>query len=235
MIDQIPAGSTFVDAVVNNPDSTREFCAPPNLCYLGTLRGGSVATVHLTLRVDDVFEGSELTNAAAVTGDQPDSRPANNVDDATVIVFDSPIGSGDTPDAPSVPEEPTAITLINFMALPDIDSDTQRIVLRWTTGSELNTWGFHLLRGTSTDRNQAMLITPNTIVSKLGSDTGYPAAASYEFVDSTIETGVLYYYWLAEVEVDGNTEEFGPVSAQIGYGVRGEAQRGILYLPIINR
>ena len=241
VIDQVPSGSTFVSSTVDNPDSIVEFCAPPNLCYLGTLHPSSVATMHLTLRVDEPYEDADLTNAAAVTGDQPDQHPENNVDSATVIVFDSPNGANETPKVPEVPEEPTVITLLNFLAtpatVPDNASDVNSISLRWTTGAELNTWGFDLWRSESADRTLATRITPATIVSQNGSDSGYPAAASYEYMDTGITIGILYYYWLAEVEVDGNTNEYGPVSARVGSEAQGasDTDTNMLYLPIVNR
>lgn len=39
---------------------------------------------------------------------------------------------------------------------------------------------------------------------------GPTIGASYEWIDNNVSDGVLYYYWLEEVEQDGDTELWGP-------------------------
>ena len=46
-----------------------------------------------------------------------------------------------------------------------------------------------------------------------GKAMGSPAGAQYQFADRSVETGVLYYYWLESVGVDGAVTRLGPESA----------------------
>jgi hypothetical protein len=100
---------------------------------------------------------------------------------------------------------PTAITLRGFSA----ERGPAGVTVRWETGSELNSAGFHLLRAPGSDRAAAVRITPRLILA-----TGGPAqGAAYSWVDSGAEPGQNYSYWLQETETDGRVNEYGPVAA----------------------
>ncbi|HEX9371099.1 MAG TPA: hypothetical protein VF897_08835, partial [Roseiflexaceae bacterium] len=74
-----------------------------------------------------------------------------------------------------------------------------------------NTWGFHLYRSTDGIRDHAIRITPELILGR-----GRGQGASYSWDDTTAEAGVTYSYWLQEVELNGHTNEYGPVRAATG-------------------
>jgi hypothetical protein len=97
---------------------------------------------------------------------------------------------------------PTAITLTSFTATWQGD----QVVVRWATGAEWRTWGFQLYRSTDGTRANAVLVTPQLIPAR-GSNSG----ASYTWVDTNVQSGSHYTYWLVETEVDGTTQEYGPV------------------------
>jgi hypothetical protein len=111
-------------------------------------------------------------------------------------------------DQASVPIGPTAITLKLFEA----KWLSSTVLIRWETGSEENTFGFLLYRSESPDRSTAVRITQDAIPAQVGNGGG----ASYAYEDETVSTGnspnKVYYYWLQEVETDGDTTDYGPVS-----------------------
>ncbi len=96
--------------------------------------------------------------------------------------------------------KPTAVELISFSV------SGQRV--QWTTGAELNTFGFALYRSSTGNRSDAVLASAEMIAAK-GNNT------SYEFVDTTTDAGTAYSYWLAEVDTTGATVEYGPVKTEV--------------------
>jgi hypothetical protein len=102
-------------------------------------------------------------------------------------------------------DHPTAIALASFTATRAGD----RIVVRWLTTAELNTWGFDLYRSADGQRASAERVTPALIPAQ-GRGRG---GASYSWADVKVEDGVTYTYWLVETETNGATNEYGPATA----------------------
>ncbi|HUT02278.1 MAG TPA: hypothetical protein VM163_00090 [bacterium] len=101
----------------------------------------------------------------------------------------------------------TYITLDSFEATARDDGS---ILLRWKTGTELGTAGFHLYRSDSPDFQSFEKITP-----KLIDATGtLEAGGEYVVLDRSASPGVLYYYFLVEIDVNGKMSAFGPVQAR---------------------
>ncbi|WP_165774607.1 SdrD B-like domain-containing protein [Candidatus Viridilinea mediisalina] len=103
---------------------------------------------------------------------------------------------------------PTAIALIQFTATAQGDS----VLLRWATADERDTWAFHLWRSADGNRANAERITPQRILARGGPQLG----ASYSWVDSSATQGVRYSYWLEEIETNGRTNEYGPITVTSG-------------------
>ncbi len=101
----------------------------------------------------------------------------------------------------SVDIVPTAVELLSFTATP-VEGGVE---VRWVTGREVGSWGFHLWRAASPDRSQAQVITPSLILAR-----GQGSGATYTYLDSQPLEGTAYY-WLQEIELDGSTNEYGPV------------------------
>jgi hypothetical protein len=96
---------------------------------------------------------------------------------------------------------PTVVKLTSFTAL----QQAQGLLLRWTTGLELETLGFHLYRSLEGRREGALRVTPRLIPAH-----GQSGGASYTWLDTTVEPGRRYTYWLAETELSGSKREYGP-------------------------
>jgi archaellin len=102
------------------------------------------------------------------------------------------------------PLSPTEVELLSFEAQPRDGA----VALTWETGSEIDNLGFHLYRSQNEDGPYER-ITSRPIPG-LGSS---PAGAEYEYVDSGLTNGVMYFYQLEDIETTGRTERHGPVSA----------------------
>ncbi len=102
---------------------------------------------------------------------------------------------------------PTAVELLDFSAT----GKKNAVLLSWETVSELNTIGFNLYRSKSRDGYRKLL--NSELISSLASP-GSLSGAVYTYKDKTAKPGVVYYYWLEEVDVYGRTELYGPEKAK---------------------
>ncbi len=81
-----------------------------------------------------------------------------------------------------------------------------RILIQWTTASEVNTAGFNLYRsqdseGPYTKINAQLIPASNDAL------TG----AKYEYEDTDVVYGRTYYYQLEDVELSGTSTRHGPI------------------------
>jgi len=97
---------------------------------------------------------------------------------------------------------PDAITLESFSAHPE----NSNINLSWSTGTEMDNLGFYIVRSESTD-NGFMLLNEEIILAKGDAYSGY----SYSYIDTHVNPGHVYYYWLADLDIHGEYTIHGPV------------------------
>ncbi len=102
---------------------------------------------------------------------------------------------------------PTAVKLLDFSAM----AKKNAVLLTWETASELNTIGFNLYRSKSRDGNRKLL--NSELIPSLATPGGLTGAV-YSYKDRTAKPGVVYFYWLEELDVYGRTELFGPEKAK---------------------
>lgn len=99
---------------------------------------------------------------------------------------------------------PTIIQLSSFDAV----AGSGKIILEWTTESEIENAGFNLYRAES-ENGEYVKINDGLIPA-----TGTPVKGSaYTFVDDEVENRQTYYYKLEDIEVSGAATMRGPVSA----------------------
>lgn len=77
--------------------------------------------------------------------------------------------------------------------------------IKWATASELNNFGFDVFRGDAKDGSFEK-INARTIAGAGSSDTPH----RYEFVDDSIETGMVYWYYVESISMSGQREKFTP-------------------------
>jgi hypothetical protein len=99
---------------------------------------------------------------------------------------------------------PTYIELSTFDAI----ANNRKIILSWTTASEIDNAGFNLYRAES-ENGEFVKINPILIPAQ-GSPT---SGASYEFVDKNVKNRITYYYKLEDIDLNGVSTLHGPVSA----------------------
>jgi len=97
------------------------------------------------------------------------------------------------------------IELISFTARSELSS----IVLTWETGAEIRNAGFFIYRAVAETGDYIRI--SGLIVAEGSSAFG----ASYTFVDSDVEPGLAYEYWLVDIETSGKWAAHGPVSARL--------------------
>ncbi|MCX5885115.1 MAG: hypothetical protein NT096_04250, partial [Proteobacteria bacterium] len=106
-------------------------------------------------------------------------------------------GMGDACDA-------TVIQLSSFTATP---SD-RKVILAWTTESEVDNAGFNLYRAESED-GEYVKINPSLIPAEGSSTEG----ALYQYVDGNLDNRITYFYKLEDIDLNGKGTMHGPVSA----------------------
>lgn len=86
------------------------------------------------------------------------------------------------------------------------------VLLEWATASEFNASGFMIERALNPDGPYSLLLEIGFIPAEGSGVTG----AEYEATDNTAVNGTTYWYNLIEVDIDGDEDRFGPVSAVPG-------------------
>src|SRR5206468_9919681 len=138
------------------------------------------------------------TNSDLVTADQTDAAPANNVATVTTLV--------------------TAPTRIHLQSLT-AEASTQGVVLRWTTGGELNNLGFNVYREQNGER---VRLNPTLVAGSALMTPGYlekHAGKSYAWIDRAATPASTH--WLEDPDLSGERTLPGPVAATLtASGVR---------------
>ena len=98
----------------------------------------------------------------------------------------------------------TIVNLSSFTATPK----ARKVLLQWTTESEINNAGFNLYRSES--KNGEYLKINDSLIPAQGSST---QGASYEFTDTDVKNRKAYYYKLEDLDLNGMRTLHGPVTA----------------------
>mgnify|MGYP000889268646 CR=1 FL=1 len=99
---------------------------------------------------------------------------------------------------------PTAVTLADFAAIPQNNA----VLVTWETAAELDNAGFNLYRSTAADG-------PYTLLNGALIPPQFPGeviGGVYEWLDTDVQPGVVYYYKLEDIDVKGTSAFHGPVS-----------------------
>ena len=138
------------------------------------------------------------------------------MDDSLIAVRDrGTVGRGTAPDR-RVPRRPVAVFprfLVRLTRHPGrLVGCTAPVRVEWITETEMNTAGFNLYRGESVDGPFDVKVNEQLIPPAADPLTG----GKYQYVDKTAKAGITYYYRLEEVERNGGTNNFGPISVRAG-------------------
>jgi hypothetical protein len=95
-----------------------------------------------------------------------------------------------------------AVELLYFIATSQDDG----ILLEWETGNELDNAGFFVTRSTSAAGSYE---TISEFIDAEGEGIG---GAEYDFLDTDVTSGVLYYYILEAIDINQAVETHGPIT-----------------------
>jgi aminopeptidase N len=112
------------------------------------------------------------------------------------------------------PCDPTLIQLSSFSAARGLG----KVILEWTTESEVDNAGFNVLRAESEVGEYVKLNA--ALIPAQGSLT---QGASYEFADGDVRYRKSYWYKIEDIDLNGNATMHGPVkvSPRLLFGLRG--------------
>jgi subtilisin family serine protease len=102
----------------------------------------------------------------------------------------------------------TSVDLISF----NVNTRTKANVIKWTTATETNNLGFNLYRSRTKDGKKIKI--NKDLISTLV-PPGSPFGADYRYRDGGARPGVRYFYWLEDVDLDGQTQMYGPVKVRV--------------------
>ena len=97
---------------------------------------------------------------------------------------------------------PDAITLESFSAY----LKGSNVILEWVTGTEIDNFGFYVVRSEYID--SGYIILNEKLIPAQGSTF---SGGTYSYVNNTVKSGHVYYYWLADVDIYGLFTIHGPV------------------------
>lgn len=90
---------------------------------------------------------------------------------------------------------------------PQAPAPPYRNTVRWTTASEVDSFGFDVFRSES-EAGPFVRLNPRPIAGAGTSDESH----AYVFVDETIDPARDYYYYVESISITGEREKFTPVN-----------------------
>ena len=175
--------------------------------YDGTWNGGGTLIDTADDGVGDPAAGDNDNKYSMVRGSAPGNyTPGDGTLASNWHTSDRSFGwdSGATERGTPANDNSLPITMSSFSAVASYGT----IVLRWSTESEVETVGFHVLRSENQEGSYER-ISNEMILSQGNSSMG----AEYEFVDRNVETDKGYWYKIEEVCMNGERVVLGPVYA----------------------
>ncbi len=106
-------------------------------------------------------------------------------------------------------------SMLVLVILSACSSAPTRIIVEWTTATEINTAGFNLYRGES-EQGPFVKVNDQLIAASPDAVTG----GKYRFEDAGVQAGKTYYYQLEDIEYGGASARHGPLIITAPGGVR---------------
>lgn len=92
-------------------------------------------------------------------------------------------------------------------ACSPIANGAARVVVEWTTATEINTGGFNLYRS---ERAEGPFVKVNAQLIPAAPDP--VVGGKYRYEDASVAPGATYYYQLEDVGLSGATARHGPIA-----------------------
>lgn len=176
------------------------FTAPPGITggssrtFTATLMGSVTANDVGAVNID--FNNSPITLTFSFVNAQGKTVTGS----FSFAVNDLSIGAGQTGALSGIitSAAQTVVTAVTFRSISARATHRGNVV-RWRTGSELNTLGFHVYRQSGGHR---VRVSTNLILAK--------GHGTYTFLDRSAGRGKTVRYWIQEVGLDGSRAWYGP-------------------------
>ncbi len=107
-------------------------------------------------------------------------------------------------------EDNTPVELSSFSAVVNAEN---YVNLNWVTQSETGVQGYYVYRSDTPELSSALAVSP------MINATNTALQQSYQFTDTDLYNDGIYYYWLQNVDLGGNTDFHGYVS--VNYNATG--------------
>ncbi|MFM8321575.1 MAG: hypothetical protein ACKOC5_11730, partial [Chloroflexota bacterium] len=104
----------------------------------------------------------------------------------------------------------TAVDMASFTAA----AQSHQVLVDWVTAMEEDAQGFNLYRSTTPGGERTQLnaeLIPSQAVDRLN-------GASYRYIDTAVQPGTTYYYWLEFIDLD-EPDIFGPIVIFMPYSI----------------
>lgn len=87
------------------------------------------------------------------------------------------------------------------------------VKIEWTTETELDTYGFNLIRQDGINRTSESVVNPQMIIAR-----GSPIdGATYQFIDRDVRSGQNYFYLLQEVTLSNQSDIIETIEVLVYY------------------
>lgn len=193
MSDNIPQGTTYIEESAV-PEANG---SDPLVWTIPLLGVEEVLTLQFQVFVNEEGVGTVIRNMAFVSD-----------------------GGGQTPRSSNEVQHTSTPTAINLSSLRAVMRD-EGVQMRWVTGAEIYTWGFHVWRSEDEVLENAVRITDQLIAARGGD-------SEYIFMDAAGSTG--FSYWLQEILLSGDSEIYGPLRV-----VDPSELQAPIYLPVVRQ
>ena len=124
--------------------------------------------------------------------------------DLSALSTDKTPGDNWDEEPKDITDNPNAVEIEYFEAT----GQARSVLLEWKTVTELNNLGFNIYRA-FTINGPRVRINPQLIPANIFGQGG----AEYSYLNTGLFPNRTYFYWLEDVDFNGTTTLYGPVSA----------------------
>ncbi len=103
------------------------------------------------------------------------------------------------------------IALLSMLFLAACSAAPPRVLVEWSTATEINTAGFNVLRSTQPE-GPFVKVNGNLIPAS----TDPLAGGKHKYEDADVTPGQTYFYKLEDVELGGAKQQHGPIRITAG-------------------
>jgi len=208
-ITGISGTPTITSAVLWSPPET----TIPNAGLVFTLSSssGSLAGATVTFTHNLGFIPSQIAYRIIPGNYQITTDPNNGTWTTTQYTITIPINKATGDFEVVFPAEENQTLPVELSSFTATLTSDMFVNIAWITQSETNLSGYNILRNTSNNLSNALNLSDCLIHD--GVQTG--SQVIYSYLDTEVDAGTTYYYWLESVDLDGTNQFYGPMTVMV--------------------